>query len=78
MFNKIELFCKTDPEIIESEHGVGTGISCGVDSFFTIKNNINLEMEKYNITHLTFFNVGSSGSYGGEESRKFFYLELNK
>lgn len=52
--------------------GVGASISCGVDSFYTLLKHINQEDKNYNITHLTFFNAGSNGEYGGEEARALF------
>lgn len=52
--------------------GVGTGVSGGVDSFYTIIQNLSNENSKYNLTHLTFFNVGSNGDFGGEAARKIY------
>lgn len=52
---------------------VGTGFSAGVDSFYSITTNTTLKEESFNLTHLTFFNVGSHGDYGGDEARQLFY-----
>ena len=52
--------------------GVGVGVSGGVDSFYTILKNLNQENKEFNVTHLTFFNVGSHGDFGGEEAREIF------
>ena len=52
--------------------GVGVGVSGGVDSFYTILKNLNQENAEFNVTHLTFFNVGSHGDFGGDEARKIF------
>lgn len=52
--------------------GVGTGVSGGVDSFYTIVNHLDHQQPAYNLTHLTFFNVGSNGDFGGEEARRIF------
>lgn len=59
-------------EIYYNGKGVGASISCGVDSFYTLLKHQNQKDKKYNITHLTFFNAGSNGEYGGEEARELF------
>lgn len=62
-------------EKLPNKGAVGTGVSGGVDSFFSILKHYNLpdEMKDYEITHLTFFNMGSHGDFGGEEARKLFH-----
>ena len=55
-----------------NSNGVGTGFSAGVDSFFTVLKNLNQQTNDFNITHLTFFNVGANGSFGGEKAEKRF------
>lgn len=52
--------------------GVGASISCGVDSFYTLLKHKNQLDSSYNVTHLTFFNAGSNGEYGGDIARKLF------
>ena len=54
------------------ENGVGTGFSGGVDSFYTVLKNINIKEKSYRLTHLTFFNVGANGSFGGEKANDTF------
>lgn len=56
--------------------GVGASISCGVDSFYTLLKHQNQKDEAYNITHLTFFNAGSNGEYGGEKARELYKKRL--
>lgn len=53
-------------------YAIGTGFSAGVDSFFTLLKNYKNDTTNFNITHLTFFNVGACGSYGGENAEKRF------
>ncbi len=50
---------------------VGTGLSCGIDSFAVICDHLNVE-EQYKIDHFTFMNAGSHGDYGGEFARELF------
>ena len=56
--------------------GVGASISCGVDSFYTLLKHQNQKDKAYNITHLTFFNAGSNGEYGGEKAQKLYKQRL--
>lgn len=72
-FNKREITIKC--ELTDCKYdgdGVGASVSCGIDSFYTLFKHMNLKDNKMNITHLCFFNAGSNGSYGGEDSRKLF------
>lgn len=39
--------------------GVGTGFSCGVDSFHALLKNLDSDYPSQNLTHLTFMNVGN-------------------
>mgnify|MGYP003292627497 CR=1 FL=1 len=55
---------------------VATGFSGGVDSFYTYLKNKQKNTKDFNITHLTFFNVGACGSYGGAEAEKRFYERI--
>jgi hypothetical protein len=70
----INIHCsKLDSETIKNKKAVGTGLSCGVDSFSTIYDHNEAECpHEYGITHLTFFNVGSHGSHGGEKANQLF------
>lgn len=55
--------------------GIATGISRGVDSFYTILNNLN---GLFPLTSLTLFNVQGFGEFGGEAARRYFYREVEK
>lgn len=68
-YKHISLKCSLSNEAFES-YAVGTGFSAGVDSFYTLLKNINKETTAFNITHLTFFNVGACGSYGGQKAEE--------
>jgi len=57
-------------ETYESENAVGASLSGGVDSFYTLLRHLEREDKAYNITHLTFFNAGQSGEYGGDVARE--------
>ncbi|MGA9637586.1 hypothetical protein [Flavobacterium sp.] len=72
-FHKIKVYSEQENELILSKHESqsATGISCGVDSIATI-----IEHEKMRgqlqISHLTFFNAGSHGDFGGIYAREIF------
>lgn len=60
-------FIKIDSPLVNEVYhgnGVATGISCGVDSSYTILKNLNTHSKQsgLNINYVTFFNAGSSGS----------------
>ena len=37
-----------------------------------MKEEMDLKEKEFNITHLTFFNAGSNGKFGGEETRNLY------
>ncbi|MFC3886042.1 hypothetical protein ACFOU2_22205 [Bacillus songklensis] len=58
---------------ISNAGAVGTGLSCGIDSFSTICDHMGDGVPgKYKITHFTFFNVGSNGDFGGKQALNLF------
>lgn len=72
--SEITIYCdQLTSEPLGSAKGVGTGLSCGIDSFSTI-----LDHEKGNcpegneITHFTYFNVGSHGEDGDPKVKELF------
>lgn len=76
-FNKKIIKIESDTNDIDyKSSGVGASISCGVDSFYTLLKNQEKKDSKYDITHLTFFNAGSNGEYGGDNARKLFNERL--
>lgn len=56
----INLICETTTDIYSNNVGVGTGMSCGVDSLYTMQlySNDNMPSE-YKLTHLAYFNMGA-------------------
>lgn len=75
-YREIEISAPMDFTPMKTENAVGTGCSGGVDSFYTILKNINKRTKSYNITHLTFFNAGASGNFGGNTARELFQKRL--
>ena len=62
MLNKIEIDIPL-ADSIPNLGKVGTGMSCGIDSFHTLKNYLNIENEEMKLTHLCLNNVGSFNTY---------------
>lgn len=78
MYSDFSINAPLDNTYFNNECRVGTGISCGVDSFYTVCKNHNSIIENYNITHLTFFNAGASGNFGGEKARQLYQERLKE
>lgn len=66
----IKISARPDCSKLPCAHGVGTGISCGIDSLHVLAALENTTLEQHKITHLTFNNVGSHGE--GERAKRLF------
>lgn len=77
-YNEINIYCDyLTSESLESSNGVGTGLSCGIDSFSTILDHTKKDFpEEYEITHFTYFNVGSHGEDGDPKVKELFKKRL--
>jgi hypothetical protein len=72
-FHSIDIDAKIDGKVLESKNGVGTSITCGVDSFYTVLKHLNTEIKGFKLTHLTYFNIMNSDWRGhGEDSSRDF------
>ncbi|HZL09029.1 MAG TPA: hypothetical protein VFC65_03450 [Prolixibacteraceae bacterium] len=58
---KTKIIAEVDNSKLKSANAVGTGISCGIDSFHAISTHTNSKYKNHNVTHLAFNNVGSHG-----------------
>ena len=58
-FKRIDISCSLNHDTLPTAGAIGTGFSGGVDSFYTICNNMNNSTPNYNLTHLSFVNVGA-------------------
>lgn len=67
---KTRIFAEIDSSVFMSAGAVGTGISCGVDSFHVLAMQSDTPFKRHQLTHLAFNNVGSHGT--GEEARKLY------
>lgn len=77
MFNSIKLQMPYNNKNLNTKGEVATGLSCGVDSFYTLLKHMNDSITKdYKITYLVSMNVGSFGYDGGSKSYSWFQEEL--
>ncbi len=59
-YKKINVYSESIKTPYQTENKVATGMSCGVDSLYSLKKyNQNNIPEQYRLTHLTYFNMGS-------------------
>lgn len=76
-YHRVQIIAEIDTGQLENAGGVGTGLSCGIDSFCTVIEHTDESCPPdYRLTHLTFFNVGASGDYGGERARDLFHQRI--
>ena len=68
--HKTVITADIDSTELPTSNAVGTGISCGIDSFHVLSQQTNSQLKKHNVTHLTFNNVGSHGQ--GEHAIKLY------
>ncbi|MCJ7713218.1 hypothetical protein MUO66_01990, partial [Candidatus Bathyarchaeota archaeon] len=79
-FHSIDIDARIDGKILESKNAVGTALSCGVDSFYTVLKHLDMEMKGFKLTHLTYFNIISHPkwqTYGEDSSRDFYNARIN-
>ncbi len=55
----------------------GTGLSCGIDSLATYVSHLEGHPD-YKISYFTFFNAGSHGDLGGENTRNIYHKRLHR
>lgn len=75
-FHEVKIESQISNEILPSAGGIGTGISCGVDSLNALASHSNSEFPNHNITHLTFNNVGSHGE--GKKARELYKSRIER
>ncbi len=77
-FNKIKLHCPCISDNFNTKGAVGTGLSCGIDSFYSVLKHMNNDEKNFRLTHLVTMNVGSFGLQGGDFSYNWFQKETKK
>ena len=70
-YRRIKIIGPTTDEPYKNIGGVGTGMSCGVDSFYTLHEYTEEDIpKKYRLTHLSYFNMGAIFHPNREEEEK--------
>jgi len=70
-----KLIADVDSSVLPNAGAVGTGISCGVDSFHSLAMESQTEFPNHKLTHLAFNNVGSHGE--GVDAQQLFNERKN-
>lgn len=80
--NAIKIDAPLISEPMKNEGGVGTGLSCGVDSFHAIAKHTDTQYKSHNLTHLCINNVGAFNDcykeYGKERVKQERYTVSKK
>lgn len=75
--NRVKLTAKQSLSPTFNSNGVGCGCSLGVDSFAAMMSHINDPIyPNYQITHLTYFNVGAMGYVNLDKARESYEKDL--
>lgn len=72
-FHRVKIDAPTIDGIEKNGEMVATGLSCGVDSLYTIMTHSKADAEKVRLTHMAFFDVGSHAVENNEEETKLIY-----
>ena len=76
-YRRIKLIGPTTKEPYHSRNAVGTGMSCGVDSFYTMKEYTKPDIPtQYQLTHLTYFNMGAIFHPNRSEKKEYSLQEF--
>lgn len=74
---RIRILGPTTDQPYKNIGGVGTGMSCGVDSFYTLHEYTKEDIpKKYKLTHLSYFNMGAIFHPNRSEKKKFTLKEF--
>lgn len=76
-FRRIKISGPTTYEPCKNIGGVGTGMSCGVDSFYTMHEYLREDTpKKYRLTHLAYFNMGAIFHPNRSEKKEYTLKEF--
>lgn len=76
-YRRIKILGPTTDKPYNNTGGVGTGMSCGVDSFYSMHEYTKPDTpEKYRLTHLTYFNMGAIFHPNRSEKKQYTIKEF--
>ena len=77
-YKNISIIAKTQIIYFQGT-AVGTGLSCGVDSFYSVLKGLDHEKNSpLRLTHCCYFNAESTGFWGGESARDLYEKRKNR
>lgn len=76
LMRKPKITCPIEPEPLPNAGAVGTGMSCGVDSFHAVVKHHQHILPDMRLTHLAVFNVGAFGLYDIAKAEKQFQWQV--
>lgn len=74
-YRRITVSGPTTSSVFPQATGVGTGMSCGVDSLYTLHEYMHTEPEERRLTHLTYFNMGAIFHPDSSDKKKKYSIE---
>ena len=80
-WHEVSLNCPVISEPLDNAGAVGTGLSCGIDSFCTVIDHLSERQPKgYRLTHCTFFDVGGHSPLwtDSEKTKKLFRQRVER
>jgi hypothetical protein len=78
LYHPINVEAPLVSETLQCAQKVGTGFSCGVDSFYSVLKHMKNKEKDFSVTHLLFANVGALKHDGGEVSKRIFDQKLKR
>lgn len=73
----IKIIAHTTSEQLVNAGAVGTAVSCGVDSFYSIYENLDPIVPQMKLTHLVLLNAGGTGNSGDEKPRIWYNKKID-
>lgn len=71
-YSQIHVFAKSKSDPYPTEGKVATGMSCGVDSLYTLKRYTDTHIPaQFRLTHLTYFNMGAIFHPNTQENKRY-------
>lgn len=69
-FQNIKIVCELDHSTLESKNAVGTGISGGIDSYYTLLKSLEDDSQNYKVTHGLYCETAYGGDFDNELQSK--------
>lgn len=76
-YQPIDIDAPISSQSLNLANAVGTAMSGGVDSFYTVYKHLDIRDMTYRLSHLTFFNAGACGEYGGTSARNIYQQRID-